>query len=733
MRRLLDKRGSVLFLVVVVMSILIIAASATYYIVNNQHSSVNVRYSSEQSYQTAVSVSKTVSDYIDGYLDAIGQSGKELDECQNTLVAKMLRMQANSSANVTSEFDLSSMGMGKADVVITRKPDKLDPTDPDKIIHVFEITTTSEFNGETISLTQVKEVVTGPAEYFTRFLTSTGKRPEDVLFSSHSILSEAYFENDYTRLGGGIAFTHLNHSLYSLGTIYDDGIKYESGESKEIVVAQSYYVTSTSGGSIYADNIYVGGDLINGENGDYSKTKAIYADNVYVLGNLEIGSNGETTLADGSKTSPAYYVNGDCHVWCGTEFSEFFINGDLYLHNTNVGQGKYHVKGNVIIADSTHGMGWCLAKGIEYVKDVVMADGSAVNTASTEYANKHFTQNTSMTNPFSDSDVTNTKNYISSSTKKNKYEKWDAEQYFIDKFNPTGALTPLRLDDTNNSNVVKMGTYTDDYVVTIDHSCIIEPAETWGAGGYHNIFIDTTVNNNDIYIYLKPKTGSNTFSFAVNQSAQNINVYVVGKHSVIFVLPSNVNFKMDGQSFVGHIDVFTALSKDNVSIADVYGASFSNNARAFTQLSYLQGDGTRLENSLYVDPADGATKFVSGALGAEAHNNIFLVTKGTNNSLDFSAQSTFLGYVYAPDAVMTASGAADGLGFIGGLIVGSYTYQTNAALAFTTPYDYYSLYPVSDGTDIVKYLIKFANGGGTADPSGMNSTKLESWSNTGYK
>ena len=80
MKKLLNKKGSVLFLVVVVMSILIVAASATFYIVNNQHSSVNVRYSSEQSYQTAVSVSDTVSKYIDGYLEAISKSGKDLSE-----------------------------------------------------------------------------------------------------------------------------------------------------------------------------------------------------------------------------------------------------------------------------------------------------------------------------------------------------------------------------------------------------------------------------------------------------------------------------------------------------------------------------------------------------------------------------------------------------------------------------------------------------------------------------
>lgn len=734
MNKLLNKKGSVLFLVVVVMSILIVAASATFFIINNQHSSVAVRYSSEQSYQTAFSVSTTVSNYIDGYLEAIGKSGKDMDEWENTLVAKMIAMSSNTSSNVTSEFDLSDIGMGKADVVITKKTVKTDPVHPENFVHIFEITTTSEFNGETVSVTQVKEITTGPTEYFTRFLTSTGKRPEDVLFSSHSILSEAYFENDYTRLGGGIAFTHLNHSLYSLGSIYDDGIKYVAGESKEIVIAQSYYITSTGGGSLYADEMYVGGDLINGANGDYSQTKAINADNVYVLGSMEIGSNGVNSSGTAGTT---YYVGGDCHIWCGTSFSggvtasKFYINGDLYLHDTNNGQGQFFVKGNVIIADSSNGMGWAIAERIEYGKDVKMADGSAVDEGSTQYANKHFVHSPSMAAPFDDSKVTDVTNHINSSTKKNKYQVWDAEKYFNDTFNPSGTMQPLRLDDEDQPNVTRMNEYVDDYIVTIRESCMITPANAWGAGGYHNIFIDTSFYDKDIYIYLQPKSGSNTFSFSADGGAQNINIYIIGKHSVIFILPETANFKMDGQSFIGHIDVFAGLSEHYISASSILNDSWHD--RAFTELRYLQGDGSRLENSLFLDPDDGATKIKDGVFNADAHNNIFLVTKGTNNSIDFSAQSTFLGYVYAPSAIMTASGAADGLGFIGGLIVGSYTYQTNAALAFTTPYDYHSCYPISKGTDIVKYLINFANSGGSGNPSADSSATLQGWSNVGYK
>lgn len=734
MKRLLNKKGSVLFLVLVVMSLLIIAASATYYVVSNQRSSVEIHYSSEQSYQTALSVSNTVSKYIDGYLEAISKSGNELSSYSNTIVGKMMNMSGGSTEDITSDIDLTTEGMGSAKVTIKKTGTR---TDGDNVAHVFEITTMAEVNGETVSVTQVKEILTGPTEYFTRFLTSTGNRPEDVIFSSHSILSEAYFENDYTSLGGkaGLsAFTHLNHSLYSLGTIYDTGIYYAPGYSKEVVVAEHYYVTSTGGGSMYADNIYVGGNLVNGENGDYNKTKAIYADNVYVLGGLEIGSNGVTTLPDGSKKGTVYYVNGDCHVWCGTEFSKIYVNGDLYLHNTSNGHGEFYVKGNVIIADTANGMGWSIAARIEVGKDVINADGSPVDTTSIQYANKHFVFTPSMSNPFDEEKITEVKSYINSSTKKNKYQMWDAEKYFNTTFDPEGTLQPIRLDDKSNPHVQSLNEYVDAYVVTIDQSCIITPAETWGGGGYHNIIIDTSVEEKDIYIYLKPKAGSDTFAFAVNdnpyQEPQNINIYIKGRHSVIFVLPEDVNFKMTGQTFVGHIDVFASLSENNVAASQVLDGSFTN--RAFAELKYLQGNGTRLENSLYLDPSDGATKLKPSAFSGSAHNNIFLVTKGTKNCIDFTAQSTFLGYVYAPDAIMIANGAADGLGFIGGLIVGSYTYQSNSALAFTTPYDYYSLYPVSKGSDIVKYLINFANSNG-GDGGAGSSAVLQGYGTVGYK
>ena len=184
MKKLLNKKGSVLFLVVVVMSILIIAASATFYVVNNQRSSVTVRYSSEQSYQTALSVSDTVSKYIDGYLEAIAASGNEfrLSDYPDTLIGKMMNLTIGSSSDITSSIDLSDDNMGKATVTITKKKQIPDPSNPENTAHVFEISTKSEYNGETIEITEVKQIVSGPTNYFTRFLTSTGHRPEDVVF-----------------------------------------------------------------------------------------------------------------------------------------------------------------------------------------------------------------------------------------------------------------------------------------------------------------------------------------------------------------------------------------------------------------------------------------------------------------------------------------------------------------------------------------------------------------------
>ena len=222
MKRLLNKKGSVLFLVVVVMSILIIAASATFYIVNNQRSSANVRYSSEQSYQTAVSVSDTVSKYIDGYLEAISKSGKDLSAYSDTLIGKMMKLTVGGSSDITSNIDFTDYNMGEAKVTITKTKQIQSPANPENTSHIFEVTTKSDYNGETIAVTEVKEIVTGPSDYFTRFLTSTGNRPEDVVFQCGELYSDAYFENDYTDFGGGA--TNIRNSIYATGTFIDNGI-----------------------------------------------------------------------------------------------------------------------------------------------------------------------------------------------------------------------------------------------------------------------------------------------------------------------------------------------------------------------------------------------------------------------------------------------------------------------------------------------------------------------------
>ena len=172
MKKLLNKRGSVLFLVVVVMALLLIAASATYYVVRNQHASANTHYNSEQSYQTAYSVSEQMETYLTKLQTEISQNQSVYN---NSLFAKMMAMKDGDK--ITSDtVDLTSYGLGDFYVEITRAEGSGDSEG------VFKITTYSDVNGETVAITQVWKIVLSPSQtkYFTRFLTSTGYRDEDV-------------------------------------------------------------------------------------------------------------------------------------------------------------------------------------------------------------------------------------------------------------------------------------------------------------------------------------------------------------------------------------------------------------------------------------------------------------------------------------------------------------------------------------------------------------------------
>lgn len=746
MKRLLNKKGSVLFLVVVVMSILIIAASATYYLVNNQRSSVTVRYSSEQSYQTAVSVSKTVSDYIDGYIVALSKSGKEIGKYKNTVVGKMIGMAVNSTNNITSEIPLDD-DMGEANVTIKKTAST---TKNDNTIHVFEITTKAVVNGETVTITQVKEIVTGPTEYFTRFLTSTGNHPDDVNIRANKVISGAYFENDFTRLSTVV----MNDSLYSSGTLYNDGMEIDA-PTKEIIVAENFYNTGT-GRPVTCDKIYVGGNLESGSQ--------INANAICVLGDLTLSQD---------QSSSTFYVDGDCYINnCNTENCTFYINGSVYFNNIGRAQGKFYVQKDVIISN------W----QSNNVKECKYGGSMTGTTWATGFA-----KDTDIGTPFTNaSDIAA---YIASATGKQKYEEWTAEKYFISNFtdyvdvvdadnltyNIKKAIVPgdradtwiptddaadkpdwidgsaWKMDGTsavlNQKHSYISATYgAGTAICYITESCVLRSwsdvdftgENSWenyttsgGGGGY--IVIDTgdkRTNGKELYILLD-KGSKSYFSFGAiggtleEGATQNVNVIIKGDYPVIFILPNGTSYKSSPFMYLGHANLAVKMC-GCTDFNDFVSVKRTGSGGIKSVFDEFRGDTkvAQIESYIKITPApDGKTQpmalIKSGADIPYFHNNIYFVSNSHNDIIDMNTENFFYGYLYAPNTKfwVNAGGAGQSMiQFLGGMIVGSYYYNKfGAALAYLTPYDYKDVYGLSKQTDIVKKLMSIASGGA---PSG---------------
>jgi len=664
MKKLLCKKGSVLFLVVVVMSILIIAASATFYIVNNQTNSVNVRYSSEQSYQTALSVSDTVSDYIDGYIAAISSSGKEMTKYKDTVIGKMVSMSTGTSNDITSDIPLDS-SMGTAKVTIRKTSTK---NSGDNTVHIFEITTDSEVNGETVTITQVKEIITGPTEYFTRFLTSTGKHPDDVNITADKIISSAYFENDFTRLSNAT----MNESLYSSGTFYNNGIIFNA-PTKEIVIAENFY-NYGFGQSVECGKIYVGGNL--------ESSSTFTANEIYVLGDVTFKQD---------LTGGTYYVNGNVYLDnINTNDCIFYVNGNVYFSNINKPQGKFYVKKDVIL----NNWQWASLKECKY--------GGALTGTTTATT---FSHDTDIGTPFADTAKISA--YIASATGKQKYEKWSVEEYFVNSFtdyvenvvtdpgdghlvsyNIKNAVIPGERSDTwvDGDPAADKPAWIDghDPVAGQKHTYIKSPygglaicyiSESCALRSWTNDSFNATINWNggtgthpfytnggkenyividtgskrpggkEIYILLDKGTNS-YFSFGADNTIQFVNVIIKGDYPVIFIIPEGTSYKTSAFLYVGHAN----LAAKMCGCTD-YNDLISSQRQLFSQFT---GKTSVIEGFIDIqsaaDPKMQPTALIKSGSGIpDFHNNIFLVSNSNKDIVDMNSMNIFYGYLYAPN------------------------------------------------------------------------------------
>lgn len=777
MKKLLNKRGSVLFLVVVVMALLLVAASATYYVVRNQHMSATTHYSSEQSYQTALSVSQNVSQYIDGVVHKI-QTGDLTYDSVN-IVQSMVGLSKNSSLNATPT-DMTAEGLGQFNVEIVKVDESGDS-------HTFDIITTAEVNGESVRLVMRKIIILSAAEtkYFTRFLTSTGRgTAEDTILSAGDIFGVSYFENDYTRFTQGN--TKIRKSIYATGTLDDFGVNYKEldlTDYSEVITGGNFTISTTDGSAVMTKCVYVGGDMY--------VEKGVEAEEVFVLGNLTINHTQSSDDPPAVRANTIYHVKGDCYLWDGTSKNTIYVGGDLYLGDNDPNNSKqWYNTGTVYVGGSVYVRNQGSIGGFISYDDAfddsqcpsldysnLQKDGNPLYAADKDKNGNAIDvdqvilsaikEGYSYNNNNELDSWDNIENYIYNSVAMGIYNQWDAETYFEKEFPIAYANDPVNLsalawdtpDDqkdrlqqswtelTTTGNITQPGTgnvigkfeqYDNPwtYYAEITESCKLAPVFGWGRG-YSVLVLDAT--DHDLYIYLDADgytvDGKKTFMFS---NALGFNILIKGTHSVIFILPEDTNYKHATQMFIGHLGLAAYLqgrSSGNTYVdgrdllgAQLFGTVSNDSSEEIfeTILSDIEygDDGTYLS---------AVNKDVSQFNGAVVHNNIFFVTKGDSTILDFNVQSCFCGYIYSPNLTLDCDGSYGGLQFFGGLIVGAYTYTNpSAILVFAAPYDPYNGHGCNIVTDLMSENNKYnSNPSNPAAPSG-GGVVLESH-NIGYR
>ena len=769
MKKLLNKKGSVLFLVVVVMAVLLVAASATYYVIRNQSASANTHYSSEQSYQTAYSVSNTMTTFL---VNEQTKISKNPALYTGSIFDAMMKMPKGGILGQNTINNFTKEGLGEYNIII----EKTDGTKSDSGEKgVFKITTSAEVNGETTTLVQVWQLTIAPAKtkFYTKFLTSTGYRQEDVYLDVQHLYGAAYFENPYTSAG---ALNQFRESIYATGTFSDNGMKFNNPDELcdlEVVIADNFYITTAEGTSLIGlGGLFVGGNFLDG--GDKGgkqiclyeyekdsdgkvikdsngKPKIVKAGSAYKAGNAYI--MGDLTFNSGGHTGN-YFVKGDCYINSNLQNTgdiNFYIGGDLYLGESSIdtiflSDATFYVEGNIYICN----------KGVGTVKNIyrlsskkdVISDPDAWTvdvidgTGGVEIVNKegkklkYHSVEEIMAATTEFGSWVNVQSYINTSTAKGSYGIWKAENLV-----PEGDAIAL----SDPSICEKAGEWDDSCFVTISDSCTIKPGLKWW-DGCHYVLIDAS--EHDIYIKLDG-TGYDYFSFGLNTTwegdgingpAARVNILIRGSYAVVFVLPDDVDFKMGNESFIGHEDLALALynrdkankassardlynAKVNVySCFEGYPSSVEQKAdpsyKPITNIDVLTEEIVKEIEIDEIDEETGENKkirtIVKGspyiAEDSDAHNNIFLVSNGKTNTLDFNArQCPFFGYLYAPNTLLGINTMNDGVGFCGGLIVGSYSYiSPNSTLIYCDPYEYKGK-GKSRGTNIVTELISDAN------------------------
>ena len=499
--RLGKSKGSVLFFVLAIMSVMIVMASAVYYAVASARQEVEAKYSSEHAYQSAISINDMVSDYIAA-------------DPNNKFISAAIGLAEGESIK-TNITDLPA-GTGNVSVTITKISGGADSA-------ILSITTESVVNGETQVVTSVGELKEGEAQgeaaSLSRFFTSTGYVPNDTLFQSKDIVSELFFDCEYTEVGGEGDNVFLKADIITSGSMkFHKNVKLDSPPKPiNLTVGNDLYLTEQSAEILdfNGGTVRVGGSVIQTPGAHTFSNANLYIQGDYYSGaqdnkNNKVYVNGNLVLFGNTTVSGDVYVNGDVFIdrsfnknSIGEIANSLTVGGNFYYdgNKANVANDpKADVKGKKIQADInfniTNENGTMIYK-VEEAIEKIIADTAAESGGVHGYSDI-WPCKAGDTNPC-ESMATVTQN-ITETLGNNKYIDWQLDKLFHvgeNESNPYIPVTPIEFGQNDKTYTLSAKDNDKFIIQDIDvkqgngSALIIDTAD--GAGGFK-----------DVYIMLKP-------------------------------------------------------------------------------------------------------------------------------------------------------------------------------------------------------------------------------------
>lgn len=730
------RKGSVLFLVVAIMSVMVILASALYYSLSTARRQVEVKYESQQAYQSALALNDLVVNFInikndDAFVQAI------IDLNQNeSLVTK---------SDDGSGFSELAGGLGNYKVTVNKvKGDAKDE------IHVLEIEVSIDVNGENSTISTIGEFKVKSKPYnFDRFFTSTGYAPNDVIFKNMKNTGETiYLDNEYTQFGGVGANdpTTQQAEIISAGTI-----RFESPvmvQDTELTIGNNCYIFGQNGFSFPIARI--GGNVMALSTGG-----SVGGGPMYILGDLytsrqSIGTvayvNGDMYYANGNEPSHMIYVNGDLFLEkdCMPNAGKFVVGGNIYCYGDDTKAKSYAsmCKGNVynlksgkIVATggiaAVDGAEEAIPSGaLSTLVDTYMKFdlGSSDSCNSDEqirdgldYIETHCgTTNGSWANVWPSlngtcEDIATVKQRINEKIGNPEYINWDLEA----KFYTTGFINgmPARVPAVDSSKqlnlqlendkgtVIKAATANDYYILK----------SITGGSNRSTVIFDTFMGDyNDptqvadkskyanIYVYLEPNCYVEDGAVMTNETNDDAPdqtydcfswdttgngvkfILTRGMGSVIFIVPEGVKYIQPSDGYLGHMAMLEKTANLTIPVTNNNGVmsygSFpldrmTAGSTAKNIKAHLTTNTMGTTNVLSQNVVDQYNDPYDPARAFYIHNNVFLATVSKNATMDFSGgQNLYSGFVYAPYMTYNSEGVYSPAesGMIGGMIVSDF-------------------------------------------------------------